>query len=52
MRALAPAWPPNARASNTATDKSFGRRIDRGGKTGGAAADDGDVVELVMRMVA
>jgi hypothetical protein len=46
MRALAPACPPKARVEDDDRE-TFRRSIDRGRETGGARADDGDVIGLI-----
>src|SRR4051795_12795889 len=64
MRALAPAWPPKARVSSTATERpsdaaytavgdpgaaeACGRGILGGGDPGRSGADDRDVVDAVV----
>ena len=47
MRALAPAWPPKARASMHEHRQPFGGRVHRGRESRRAGADDGDVVDAL-----
>src|SRR3954447_26438552 len=47
MRALAPAWPPKARASSTTTDRPSGSCVYGGGETCGPAAYDRRIIYLV-----